>query len=353
MAFNPSELILDRVRSITTHALDTKKMLFRLTSLEDPSLQCTAEGEEITDAIGALITTLYRAKKATFSATNSLFSTDLAAAQYGTAKEVGTALSKIVDYTYDILTFTGAGGETVKLKHMPANKDDILWAYGLVNGETGTAYAAGATASATEFVVAADGTVTPPTGFTGKLYIEYTYEAENAIKISNKTSNFPEACSAIIYAYFRDKCNENLTYSGKIICPKAKLNPEQVELALTSTGKHAFEMQMMKDYCADEDDDELFAIIIASDSDAASSNPYVRLNKSNTSIAESASETLVVEKYPADATVTWTSTDTTVATVSDGVVSGVSAGNATIVATITSGGKTYNALCNVIVTAGE
>ena len=67
----------------------------------------------------------------------------------------------------------------------------------------------------------------------------------------------------VIYAYFKDKCNENIVYSGKIICPKAKLNPEQVELALTSTGKHAFEFTMMKDYCADEGDDELFAIIVA------------------------------------------------------------------------------------------
>ena len=70
MAFNKNELILDKVRSLTAHDLSTGEMLFRLTSLEDPSLSCTAEGEEIVDAIGAVITTLYRAKKATFSASN-------------------------------------------------------------------------------------------------------------------------------------------------------------------------------------------------------------------------------------------------------------------------------------------
>ena len=97
MAFNKNELILDRVRSLVANDLSTGQMLFRLTSLEEPSLQCTAEGEEIVDAIGALITTLYRAKKATFSATNSLISLDLAAAQYGAKKEVGSADNKIVD----------------------------------------------------------------------------------------------------------------------------------------------------------------------------------------------------------------------------------------------------------------
>ena len=85
--FNKNELIIDRVRSLVAHDLSTGELLFRLTSLEEPSLQCTAEGEEVTDAIGAVITTLYRAKKATFSATNSLISLDLAAAQYVASKK--------------------------------------------------------------------------------------------------------------------------------------------------------------------------------------------------------------------------------------------------------------------------
>ena len=266
MAFNINELILDKIRSLTTHDLTTGQLLFRLTSLEDPSLKCNAEGEEVTDAIGSVITTLYRAKKAAFSASNSLISLDLAAAQYGTKKEVGSKESKIVDYTYEIITIgTDESGEaltSVKLAHKPI-KDSVKWVNSIANGEIGTAYKAGSAASNTEFVIADDGTITLPTGLTGKIFVEYKYEAENAIRISNKASQFPEACSMIIYAYFKDKCNENLVYSGKIIASKAKLNPEQVELALTSTGKHPFEFVMMKDYCAEEGDDELFAIIVS------------------------------------------------------------------------------------------
>lgn len=256
MAFNKNELILDKVRSLTAHDLSTGEMLFRLTSLEDPSLSCTAEGEEIVDAIGALITTLYRAKKATFSATNSLISLDLAAAQYGTKKELGSD-AKIKVPTYEILTIA-KDATTVELAHEPA--DSIPYIYSIVNGEIATAYSSAAAASATEFVVEGK-VITIPTGMTGKVYVEYSYETENANRIVNKTSEFPEACSMKIYAYFRDKCNENLVYSGVIVSPKAKLNPEQVELALTSTGKHAFEFQMMRDYC--EEDAELFSIIVA------------------------------------------------------------------------------------------
>lgn len=258
MAFNKNELILDKVRSLTAHDLSTGEMLFRLTSLEDPSLSCTAEGEEIVDAIGAVITTLYRAKKATFAASNSLISLDLAAAQFGTKKEVASKDGKITVPTYEILT-VAEGATTVELKKAPVGT--ISYIYALENGEIATRYAAGATASATEFVVDEAGKITVPTGLTGKIYVEYSYESENANRIVNKTSEFPEACSMKIFAYFRDKCNENLVYSGVIVSPKAKLNPEQVELALTSTGKHAFEFQMMRDYCDDEA--ELFSIIVA------------------------------------------------------------------------------------------
>ena len=263
MALNVNEIILDRVRSLTAHSIndeDYGALLFRLTSLEDPSLNTTAEGEEVVDAIGALITTLYRAKKATFSASNSLISLDLAAAQYGTKKEVVGEGETITDYAYEILKVEDGA---VKLANKP-NVDSIKYIYTIENNQIGTAYKAGSAASDTEFVVADDGTITMPTSVTaGKVYVEYTYESASAMKVTNKASNFPSACSVVIYAYFKDVCNENKVYSGKIICSKAKLNPESVELALTSTGKHAFEFQMMKDYCAEEGSDELFSIIVS------------------------------------------------------------------------------------------
>ena len=275
MAFNKNEVLLDRVRSLTCHDLDTNKMLLRLTSLEDSSLNCTAEGEEITDAIGALITTLYRAKKATFSASNSLVSLDLAAAQYGAEKKVASSTDKVVDYAYEILkietvTTKPEGSDTevttvkpIKLAHTPI-ENSIKWIYKIENNEVGDAIPVGSTATTTEAVVAADGTITLPTDMTsGKIYVEYKYETDKAVRIVNKASEFPSAVSVVIYAYFRDVCNENKIYSGKIICPKAKLNPESIELALTSTGKHPFEFVINRDYCAEEGEDTLFEIVLS------------------------------------------------------------------------------------------
>lgn len=251
-------MILDKVRSLTAHDMSNGEMLFRLTSLEDPSLQTTAEGEEVVDAIGALITTLYRAKKATFSASNSLISLDLAAAQFGAKKEVASSDNKITVPTYEILT-VAEGTTEVTLKKKPVGA--VKYIYALANNEIATRYEAGAEASETAFVIDESGKITVPTGLTGKIYVEYSFESEKANRVVNKTSEFPEACSVKIYAYFRDKCNENLVYSGVIVANKAKLNPESVELALTSTGKHPFEFQMMRDYCDEEA--ELFSIIVA------------------------------------------------------------------------------------------
>jgi hypothetical protein len=272
MAFNVNELILDRVRSLTAHDLSNGEMLFRLTSLEDPSLQTSAESEEVVDAIGALITNLYRAKKATFSASNSLISLDLAAAQFGAKKEVAGATLKdggtvkITVPTYEIVTVAKDATE-VTLKKAPVG--EVKYIYALNNNEIATRYTAASAASETEFAIDEAGKITVPTGMTDKtykLYVEYSYETDGtekngANRIVNKTSEFPEACSVKIYAYFRDKCNENVVYSGVIVANKAKLNPESVELALTSTGKHAFEFQMMRDYCDEEA--QLFSIIVA------------------------------------------------------------------------------------------
>ena len=79
--------------------------------------------------------------------------------------------------------------------------------------------------------------------------------------------------------------------------------------------------------------------------------PSVTLNKSTTSIVALATEILTATTVPDGATVTWTTSDKDVATVtSGGVVTGVSAGTATITATITVDYKTYTDSCVVTIT---
>lgn len=260
---NINELILERVRFVNYHDLSTGRILFRLTQLEDSSLTTTAESDVVTDALGSPITTMYRAKAGTYSATNSLFSLGLAANQFGTEVQYGTATNKLLDYASEVLTIPTGGEITLANK---AVTDNIKYIYTIEEGQLSSYYEAGAAVSATEFVVDNSGATTKiqvPTGLTGKVYVEYEYENENVALVSNMASNFPTAGKLVIFAYFKDVCNENKVYSGKIICPKAKIDPSQVELALTSTGKHPFTFNLNVDYCASEGENKLFDIVVS------------------------------------------------------------------------------------------
>ncbi len=79
--------------------------------------------------------------------------------------------------------------------------------------------------------------------------------------------------------------------------------------------------------------------------------PSIKLDKATATVAEDATVSLTATAVPSSATVTWASSDETKATVSNGTVTGVAAGTATITASITENGKTYKATCAVTVTA--
>jgi hypothetical protein len=156
-------------------------------------------------------------------------------------------------------TMTIADGK-VKLTNAPV-ENSIKYIYIIENGEIGESYKVGAASTDKEALVANDGTITVPTSVKeGKVYVEYAYESEEAIRVVNKTNEYPTAGKLVILALFRDKCTDK-TILGSIICPKAKLNPESVDLSLTPTGKHPFEYTMMKDFCSDEE--ELFEIVLS------------------------------------------------------------------------------------------
>lgn len=78
----------------------------------------------------------------------------------------------------------------------------------------------------------------------------------------------------------------------------------------------------------------------------------VLLNKHTETITGTGTKTLTATVKPTGATVTWASNNTSVATVSSGTVTGVSAGTAVITASITVNGVTASDSCTVTVSAG-
>ncbi len=75
----------------------------------------------------------------------------------------------------------------------------------------------------------------------------------------------------------------------------------------------------------------------------------ISLNKTKTTITVGNSETLVATCSHSSATISWKSANTAIATVNNGVVTGVKAGSTTISASVTINGTTYSASCAVTV----
>ena len=264
MAFNPNELVLERIRAVEEYDPSTMELQGRYTQIEDPSLQTSADGTQVTDAMGAEIVTFYNAQQGTFSFTNSLHSLDLMASQFGATKEIADVDNKITVPVSEVIEIQN---NVAALKYTPVGTTGAEVKYAKVineNNTFGTTYSVSATAGDGVFVVDATAkTLTFPDGTTGRVFVQYERESESAVRVTKKTDGVPEVKTLIIHAIFHDPCNTNLIYSGTIYVPRAQINPESVDLNLTPDGKHSAEYRLQKPYC--DDTAKLFDIIISED----------------------------------------------------------------------------------------
>ena len=256
MQFNPNELVLNKVRNVEFTDLATGAVVGRLTKLDDVSLKTTAENDTITDALGSEIMKLYKAKKATFTATNALFSTDLFALQSGTDKVVATDTAKITVPADETLKVAGG-----KATLVGTPKGEFRYAYVLNAGAIATKLEKAETASAGKFAISGkDITVDTKTVPDGSiLYVEYETESANAVKISTGTEDFPKAVGFKASVYFKDPCTEE-DILGFVVAPKAKIDPSDIEVSLKRDGKHSFTIDLFKNYC--DEDAELYSFIV-------------------------------------------------------------------------------------------
>lgn len=265
MAFNPNELILEKIRSVEEYDPATLELTGRYTQIEDPSLKTSADATDVTDAMGTPIQTFYTAQKGSFDFTNSLFSLDLAASQFGAKKVVASESSKIKVPVSEIITI-GAGA-TVTLKYVPIGTKGAEVKYVKVindNNTFGETYRVSSTAGDGKFTIdAAQRTLTLPEGTTGRVFVNYEKESTSAVQVVKRTDGIPEVKTLLIHAIFHDPCNKNLVYAGIIRCPRAQIDPSNVELSLKSDGKHGASYVLNKEYCAE--DGKLFDILVSED----------------------------------------------------------------------------------------
>lgn len=98
---------------------------------------------------------------------------------------------------------------------------------------------------------------------------------------------------------------------------------------------------------------EVPMVFYSIDADEEEVEPNINLSKSSLKVKVDATSKLKAYPTPQDATVVWTSSDDTKATVEDGVVTGVAVGSATITAKITVDNVDYTDTCAVTVTSAS
>lgn len=121
----------------------------------------------------------------------------------------------------------------------------------------------------------------------------------------------------------------------------------QIQSAKNDKGQLAFEFH--GHYSIEDQDTVPFEIYVKSSTGTLV--PSITLSRHYVSMVKSTTYDLTADVVPAGSTVTWTSSDTSKATVSGGkITAGANAGNVIITAAITDSGVTYNDTCTVVIT---
>ena len=233
--FNPNELVIEKVRAVEEYDIETNELIGRYTQIEEPSLSLSADGTDVTDAMGAPITTFYNAQSGTFGFSNSLFSLDLAASQFGSKKVTGEIEVPVSE------TITIGSDHTVTLKYVPVGTEGSEIKYvKVINGDNtfGKTYTVSAIAGEGKFTLDAKSKkITLPDDVTGKVFVNYSV---------------PEVKSLLIHVIFHDPCNTNNVIAGVISCPRAQVDPSSIDISLASDGKHAVSYLLRKSYCQED-----------------------------------------------------------------------------------------------------
>jgi len=254
--FNVDNLVVDRPLRVTMFDNATGEVIVTVDQIENPSLECGGEQVIKNDAIGSPIAIFDRSKTSRFSAENSVLSLGLAAAQFGSKKELADATNKMRAPKFEVITVSGT--DELVLSEVP---------FGPAGAEIRYVYLLGADRSISKkFEVGADPTtnfsidasgkkITLPTGAdikaTDRFAIWYEYETDAAVRVMNNGNNFARSGKFDVEVLFADLCNQDVKYYGHIIFPKGKLD-NNVTFNLTTEGNHPFAFSGMTDYCSDD-----------------------------------------------------------------------------------------------------
>lgn len=243
MAFKLGDVIIDRIQYGVAEDFDGN-LLYVLSQLTEATINISAESKEAKDKDGTLVKKFWRGKTGTFEAKNAMLNLNVVGSASGgdplfASSTKAIAMPKIV---------TVSAKETIKLDGVVDGTVQVN-AYD-ANGTMGKSYSKDASASATNYSLSADGTLTPPTDSEVERYIvKYDRTVDNGIAVYNKADQFPGTVKLTLKALCVDPCTADTLRACYIVLPSFQVSPE-VSLSLQTDSQLDYKGDLQVAYCS-------------------------------------------------------------------------------------------------------
>lgn len=247
MGFTLGNLIIDRVPYAWAEKFDGTP-LFVITQMQEPSISITAESKDATDANGTLVKRFWQGKQGEFTCQNAMLSLPLIAAQSGVTPDI-VSDGKLADGTTGTLTMpkiiTVDSGKTITLPGIV--EGSIHCAVLESNGGMGDVMSAGASSTATTYVLSGE-SFTAPTISGTQFIIKYNRTVSNGAIIQNSADKFPDTMVLTLKALAVDPCDSDELRACYIELPSFQPSPE-TDLSLQTDSSQEFNGALQVRYC--------------------------------------------------------------------------------------------------------
>lgn len=260
MAFKLGDVIIDRIQYGVAEDFQGNP-LYVLSQLTEATINISAESKEAKDKDGTLVKKFWRGKTGTFEAKNAMLNLNVVGSASGTDPSFASSTNSIV--MPKIVTVNAK--DTIKLEGYEDGTIRVN-AYG-ANGTMGTSFTKGSTATATDFAVTSDGTLTPPTAEGVERYIvKYDRRVDNGIAVYNRADQFPGTVKLTLKALCVDPCEADTLRACYIVLPSFQVSPE-VSMNLQTDSQLDYKGDLQVAYC--NLDKTLYEFYMAADDEEA------------------------------------------------------------------------------------
>lgn len=257
MAFKLGDLIIDRIVEGVAEVIsgaDAGKLLYRLTNLQEATIDITADSVDAVDGTGTVIKTFYRGKQGEFTATNSTISLPIIGAMSGSDPVNAGGDNEIV--MPRIITVSRTSGTDAVTTPLLGVTDQSLTNHHVVvhavelNGTLGDqipaaklklAQATGGSASIL--------TIDDSDAAHHSWIVKYDRNvAANGIKIVNRSDAFPKTVKLTLKVLIVDPCEPDTVRAAYVVFPSFQPSAE-VSIQFSTDATIDFTGRLQTSYC--------------------------------------------------------------------------------------------------------